>query len=152
MSRREKEKAASLDKLGKLAYSTPPAPARPPPPKPAAPARPAPKAVAPPRASTPTAGAAAAARARERQLAERREKLAEEKSLRERREKELARSSGLEWRGMDRMGVPASIRRTGFDRDEPSTAQKIHDILGENREKAGRAKAREKGKRAGGKR
>jgi hypothetical protein len=50
---------------------------------------------------------------------------------------------------MDRMGVPASIRRTAFDREEPSVAQKISDVLGEAKEKEGRAKARDKGRRQG---
>lgn len=147
MSRREKEKRASLDTLGKLAYSSPsPPPALPPKPPPAPKARTPPLKPLPPAPAPPLR----AEEVRAKQLKERREKLAEEKALRTRRAGELARASNVEWRGMDRMGVPASIRRTGFDRDEPSTAQKIHDILGENREKEGRAKARAKGKRLRG--
>lgn len=148
MSRREKEKAASLDKLAKLAYSAGSAPAAPPPkPKAAPPPRPPPPA---PKRAPVSEAASTAARAREKQLIERREKLAEEKALRERRERELARSSSMQWRGMDRMGVPASIRRTGFDRDEPSTSQKIHDVLGDARQKESREKMRDKGRRQGG--
>lgn len=82
-------------------------------------------------------------------MEDRREKLAEERALRERRERELARGANLSWRGMDHMGVPASIRRTGFDREEPTVAQKLHDVLGEAREKEGRAKNRDKGRRQG---
>lgn len=145
MSRREEEKKRSLDALSRIARSasppaspTPSAPRPSPAPPPCAP-RPVPSRV--PRAPA----ASVSARAREKQLAQRREKLAEEKALRERRENELARASRLTPRGLD--DVPASIRRTGFDRVEPSVSQKIHDVLGDAREKQGRAKAREKGRR-----
>lgn len=154
MSRREKEKQEALGKLAKFAYSAPTPPAAPPAPaRPAtkpAPARPtAPRTPAPaPRAPLATQDAA---RARTKQAAERKAKLDEERALKQRRANELARGTNLPWRGMDTMGVPASIRRTGFDRDEASTTQKIHDVLGETKEKDGRVKHRAKGKRQGGK-
>jgi hypothetical protein len=146
MSRREKEKAKSLDALVKIAFSAggAPTPPTPVPPKVLAPARPASSVPAP------TRGAAASSFARNKQLEERREKLAEEKALKTRRASELTRSTHLPWRGGGFTDIPASIRRTGFDQVEPSTSQKIHDVLGDAREKAGRAKAKEKGKRQGG--
>lgn len=150
MSRREKERKASLDALGKLAYSVGGG-APPPPPPPAAkrsslpPPKPAPSPAPAPRAAD-----AAASRNRQSQLAARQEKLAEERALKQRRENELLRSRNLEWRGMSNDGIPASIRRTGFDRVEPNVSTKITDVLGAPREKEGRAKARDKGRRQGG--
>ncbi|HUR68634.1 MAG TPA: hypothetical protein VM370_05255, partial [Candidatus Thermoplasmatota archaeon] len=82
----------------------------------------------------------------------RREKLAEQAALKKRRENELAKNANLAWRGSGFTDIPASIRRTGFDVVEPSVSQKLHDILGDARQKESREKAREKGKRAGGKR
>lgn len=151
MSRREKEKAKSLDALAKIAYSSPGAP----PPKPAAPAQaprprpsssPSPPAPRPP----PAYGETAAERARKKQLAERREKLEEEKRLRARRAGDLAKGARMDMSRIDPFNIPASIRRTGFDRAEPSVAQKLQDVLGDLKEKEGRAKARDKGKRQGG--
>jgi len=74
----------------------------------------------------------------------------EERRLRALREQKLQQGATASWRGMDRMGVPASIRRTPFDREEPSVSQKIQDVLGDAKEKEGRAKNREKGKRQSG--
>lgn len=150
VSRREQEKKRSLDALSRIAYTSPGAPAPVPKPAPAPAAARAPAAPRPTPKAPPTPAANAAARARGKQLEERREKLEEEKLLRTRRAKELARGSRLEWRGGGFTDIPASIRRTGFDRDEPSTSQKIHDVLGDPREKDGRTKAKSKGKRQGG--
>lgn len=108
---------------------------------------PAPQAKAPPPAAKPETEAT---RARRRQQEERREKLAEERALRERRGAQLRRSSSLEWRGMDLGNVPAGIRRTAFDRAEPSVSQKIEDVLGAARLKESREKMRDKGRRQGG--
>lgn len=156
MSRREKEKEESLAALRKIAFGISggaPGPA------PQAPARqsslpPAqPKAPPPPPKPTPKALAnPAAERDRVKRMEERRAKLEEERLLRERRQNELHRSKNLEWRGMGGLNdVPASIRRTGFDRQEPTLLTKIDDVLGPAREKEGRAKNRDKGRRHGGK-
>lgn len=148
MSKREKEKRDSLDALARIARATSgPMPAAKPPPAPArAPARPQPRPLPPPQPAVETD----ADRARKRRLKERQEKLAEEKALKDRRASELARGSNLEWRGGGFGDIPASIRRTGFDRQEPTVSQKIQDVLGDAREKEGRAKAKAKGKRVGG--
>lgn len=161
MSRREKEKQEALGKLARFATSAPSAPPPARAPSRPSPARapsvpraqpPAPTAARPRPSSTPArADPAAAARARAVKLADRKAKLEEERGLKQRRANEIARGTNLPWRGMDSMGVPASIRRTGFDRTEATTAQKIQDVLGEVKEKDGRAKARAKGKRQGGK-
>lgn len=152
MSRRDKERKASLDALAKIAYSVgggAPAPAPkpqerqsslpPPPPKPAPPA-PAPAKRADPEAE----------RKRRQQMESRRAKLEEDRMLRERRAATLQQNKNLQWRGMSIDGIPASIRRTGFDRIEPTVMQKITDILGDAKEKEGRAKNRDKGRRHGG--
>lgn len=154
MSKREDEKKKALAALSRIAYSSAmpaaaPSPVRATPPtRPAPPARPT-KAAPPARA---TAASADAEKRKRQQMADRAAKADEARSLKQRRANELARGSDLQWRGMDPMGVPASIRRTGFDRQEATMSQKIQDVLGDTKEKAGRAKAREKGKRAGGKR
>lgn len=150
VSRREKEKAKSLDALSKFAYaSSAPLPA----PKPSA-AAPASRARPPPRPSPPPSPSpyleTDADRARRKQMEERRAKLDEERALRARREGELARGSNLQWRGGGFTDIPASIRRTAFDRQEPNLHQKLADVLGEVKEKESRAKNREKGKRQGG--
>lgn len=154
MSRREQEKKASLDALAKLAYSVGGgAPAAPPP---AQQRRstlpPAPKAAAPAPKPEParTPAQIEAERVRRAKLEARRAKLEEERALRERRAGELARGAHLEWRGMSLEGVPTSIRRTGFDRKEPDLSTKIQDVLGAAREKEGRTKARDRGRRQGG--
>lgn len=151
MSRREKDKQASLDALAKIAYSTGGG-APPPPPKPqAAPSslpRAAPRPTPKPKAFTPAE--TELDKKRRAQIEERKAKLEEEKLLRQRRANELARGANLPRRGMDNMGIPASIRRTGFDREEPTVAQKLHDILGEAKLKESREKARDKGRRQGG--
>lgn len=148
MSRREKEKERSLAALGKIAYSAgaplpsvkPALPTPPPRPIPAA-AKPPPAAKKPPQRPQQSRDP----------LEGRQAKLEEAKLLRERREQELFRSKNLEWRGMGGMDhVPASIRRTAFDRQEPSLLSKIDDVLGAPREKDGRAKNRDKGRRQGG--
>lgn len=149
VSRREKEKAKSLDALARIAYSSPGAP----PSKPSAPApRPSPRPSPPPPAPrpSPSHGETSADRARRKQLAERKEKLEEEKRLRARRANELAKGARIDTSRIDPFNIPASIRRTGFDRVEPTVSQKLHDILGDAKEKEGRAKARDKGKRQGG--
>jgi len=81
-----------------------------------------------------------------------RAKLEEEKRLRDMRAQKLAGGANLKWRGMPWGDVPTGIRRTPFDRDEPSVHQKIGDVLGDAKEKEGRAKAKAKGKRQGGSR
>lgn len=83
-------------------------------------------------------------------MEERKAKLEEERLLRERRERELLRSRNLQWRGGGFTDIPASIRRTGFDRAEPPLDAKIGDVLGTPQEKEGRAKNRDKGRRQGG--
>ncbi|GEM_PF-5078018 len=154
MSRREKEKQASLDALARIAYAVGggnPAPAKPPaPPKSSLPPKPkpAPKPAPPPAPATPAA--AEAERARRLRMEERKAKLEEERALRERRQGELARGATAPWRGMDQSGVPTGIRRTAFDRAEPSLQQKITDVLGDARAKESREKNREKGRRQGG--
>lgn len=156
MSRREKEKEESLAALRKIAFSV--SGGAPAPPS-AAPARqsslPPAKPKAPPAPPKPPAKAPAnlaAERDRLRRLEERKAKLEEERMLKERRQNELHRNKNLEWRGMGGMDhVPASIRRTAFDRQEPSLLTKIDDVLGPAREKEGRAKNRDKGRRQGGK-
>lgn len=153
MTKRERDKKASLDALAKFAYSVgggaptpPPRPAErasslpPPPPRPKVSPPPAPRAAPDP----------AVERARRAKLEERRAKLEEERRLRERRAGELARSTSLQWRGMSIDGIPTGIRRTAFDRVEPSVSQKIQDVLGDPAEKEGRAKNRDKGRRQGG--
>lgn len=155
MSRRDKERQESLDLLGRIAESVskPIVPPKPSPSTPAAPRpRPAPPrpATVPERAPALPAPDAAAERLRRKRMEERRMKLEEERVLRERRERELARSKNLEWRGGGFTDIPASIRRTGFDRQEPSLENKIGDVLGATREKDGRVKNREKGRRQGG--
>jgi len=87
---------------------------------------------------------------RRKQLAERREKLEEERRLRDRRQNELARNARITTERIDPFNIPASIRRTGFDRVEPSVAQKLQDILGEAKQKESRLKNRDKGRRQGG--
>lgn len=161
MSRREKERKESLDLLGRIAESVgrPVVPPKPSPsipaPRPAV-ARPAPgRPAAPSRAPAPPPPAPAyatseAERTRKRRMEERKAKLEEERALRERRERELARNRSLEWRGGGFTDIPASIRRTGFDRQEPSLDAKIGDVLGTAQEKEGRAKSRDKGRRQGG--
>ena len=147
MSKREKEKTRSLDALARIAYSSgapPPAPPKPAPPP--APARPRPQAPSPP----PSPRAAESDRARRAQAAERKAKLEEESALKKRRANELARGARMDMSRIDPFNIPASIRRTGFDRHEPSVAQKLQDILGEAKEMEGRAKAKQKGKRQGG--
>lgn len=150
-SKREEEKKRSLGFLAGIAEKSEaqpwldrkaasPAPAR------APPARPKPRPAPAPAAPLPTD----ADRKRRRALEERAAKLEEERTLRERRARELAKGANLEWRGMSRAGVPTGIRRTAFD-PEPSLAQKIDDVLGKPPEKEGRAKARDKGRRLGGK-
>lgn len=155
LSRREKAKKESLDLLGKIATSVgyggqgpPPSPPKPrstlppPPPKPAAPA---PKAPAPK-----TPAQQQAERARRVQAEERRAKLEEERRLRERRSNELARSQSLQWRGMGFNDLPVGVRRTAYDRVEPDVSTKIAGVLGDPREKEGRAKQRERGRHQGG--
>ena len=149
MSKREKDKAKSLDALARIAYSSPSPP--PPPPKPApttAPVRPPPQAPSP-QPKSPYLETAAD-RARKAQAAERKEKLEEQSALKKRRANELAKGARMDMSRIDPFNIPASIRRTGFDRHEPSVAQKLQDILGEAKEKESRAKAKAKGKRQGG--
>jgi hypothetical protein len=158
VSRREKEKKESLDALSKIAYAVGggnPAPAKPAaPPKSAPPAAPRPKPSpkpAPAPASVPYEPAAAQAeRARRLQMEDRKAKLEEERMLRARRQGELARGATSQWRGMDQSGVPTGIRRTAFDRQEPSLQQKLSDVLGDAKIKEGREKHRAKGSRQGG--
>jgi hypothetical protein len=160
VSRREEEKRKSLGALFRIAEQakapilTPQAKAAaPPPPPPPSLPRPAPakRAPAPPASkAAPSPAAYQEERRRLAQAQERREKLAEERALRERRQRELARNANLDWRGMDNLGVPTGIRRTAFDRVEPNVSQKIEDVLGAPREKEGRAKNREKGRRQSG--
>lgn len=162
MSRRDKERKESLDLLGRIAHSVgqpivPPKPspsiptARPPAPapRPASPARPAAARPAP-QAPAPSYASGEAERVRRRQMEERKAKLDEERALRERRERELARNRSLEWRGGGFTDIPASIRRTGFDRSEPTLDAKIGDVLGTPAVKEGREKHRDKGRRQGG--
>lgn len=143
MSKREREKKNSLDALSRIAYSVgggnPDGPA--PPKKTTLPPVSPKKALPVAKRSDP---------ARVKQTVQRREKLAEDHALKQRRTNELARSGNLQWRGGGFTDIPASIRRTGFDRHEPSVSQKITDVLGDAREKEGRSKARDKGKRQGG--
>lgn len=150
MSRREKEKAKALDALARIAYSSASAPpAKPPAPRAQGP-RPSPRPSPSPPAPRPPPGESAADLARRKQLAERREKLEEEKRLRARRAGELAKGARIDTSRIDPFNIPASIRRTGFDRVEPTVSQKLQDILGDAREKEGRAKAKARGKRQGG--
>lgn len=158
MSQRDKERKDSLAALGRIAESVskPIVPPKPSPslpqPRPAAPApRPAAKAPAPaPAAPMRPAFETEADRKRRLQQEDRKAKLEEARALKERRERELARSRNLEWRGGGFTDIPASIRRTGFDRHEPSLESKIGDVIGAAREKEGRVKHREKGRRHGG--
>ena len=159
MSRRDKERKESLAALGRIAdaVSRPVVPPKPSPsvpqaPRPAAPApRPAP---APPplRPAPPPKPAfeTEADRKRRLQMEDRKAKMDEQRLLKERRERELSRSRTLEWRGGGFTDIPASIRRTGFDRQEPSLENKLGDVLGALKEKEGRVKNREKGRRHGG--
>lgn len=161
MSRREKERQESLDLLARIvARSTqaPPQPkpaTAPPPPRPAPrPMAPAPpparRAPAPPPPPPNPYATTEAERLRRRQMEERKAKLEEERALRDRRAGELHRARSLEWRGGGFSDIPASIRRTGFDRREPTVDAKITDVLGAAREKESRLKNREKGRRQGG--
>ena len=146
MSRREKEKKDSLDALARIARATSgPMPTAKPTPASARAVAPAPRQPKP--QPQPPAVVSDARRA---QQEARKAKLEEERALKERRANELARGSRLEWRGGGFSDIPASIRRTGFDTKEPTVSQKIQDVLGEAREKEGRAKAKAKGKRVGG--
>lgn len=150
VSKREEEKRKSLAALKGIAEVA--TRAFPEAPRPRDAPRPAPK---PPATPKPPALPAAkpeteATRAKRRQMEERREKLAEERALKERRGNELRRNSSLEWRGMDLGNVPTGIRRTAFDRVEPSVSQKIEDVLGAARLKESREKMRDKGRRQGG--
>lgn len=147
MSRREKEKAKSLDKLAKFAYGSASAPPPAPKPAPAPPARIAAPRRPPPSSPLPSPSSASPTEARRKQLAQRQAKLEEERALKARRANELARGARIDMSRIDPFNVPASIRRTGFDRHEPSVSQKIQDVLGEAKAKEGRAKARDKGKR-----
>ena len=147
MSKREADKRKAIDALARIAYS---AGSAPPPPAPKGRAPPPPAPPKPKAAPTPRRAPDAADLARAKQLAQRREKLAEERALRERRANELARNARIDRSRIDPFGVPTSIRRTGFDRVEPSTSQKIQDVLGDARAKEGREKARAKGRRQGG--
>lgn len=153
MSRREKDKQASLDALAKIAYASgggapapTPKPQTAPSSLPRAPPKPAPAAPSRPK----TLAETEAEKKRRQQIEERRAKLEEEQRLKQRRANELARSTNIQRRGMDDMGVPSSIRRTGYDRQEATVAQKLHDILGETKIKESREKARDKGRRQGG--
>ncbi|MEA3199008.1 MAG: hypothetical protein QOE90_436 [Thermoplasmata archaeon] len=151
MSKREQEKKTSLDALARVAYAVGggnPHPAPPPKPKAKAP-QPRPQPQPQPR---PLAKPAEPAldRARRAQLADRKAKLEEERALRERRERELAGGSNLAWRGAWTAGNLPGVHRTAFDRVEPSLADKIHGVLGDAKEKDGRAKNRDKGRRQGG--
>lgn len=146
MSRRDKEKARSLDALAKFAYASGGG-ATAPPPKPAAPMRPRAAPPPPPPRPEPAYQETEADRLRRKQMGERKAKLEEERLLKQRRANELARGSNLPWRGSGFTDIPASIRRTGFDRVEPTVSQKLHDILGETKEKESRVKHREKGRR-----
>ena len=153
LSRREKERKASLDALAKLAYSVGGgAPAPPPPPQARASSLPPARPKEAPKPAQPAAKRAdpEAERRRRQQMESRAAKLEEDRMLRERRAQQLHRNANLEWRGMSNDGIPTSIRRTGFDREEPSLKQKIGDILGDAKEKEGRAKARDRGRRQGG--
>lgn len=161
LSQREKERKDSLAFLGRIADAAgkPMAPPKPsagttpatPPPRPQPP-RPAPPAARPPPpAPTNPYAQNEAERLRRRQMEERKAKLEEEKLLRDRRQRELARSNNLEWRGGGFTDIPASIRRTGFDRKEPDLNTKISDILGDARVKEGRAIHREKSRKQSGK-
>jgi colicin import membrane protein len=141
VSRREDEKKRSLSALGRIADRAKETPWARPEPKRVPPPPPKPKPAPPPPPPAPSDPA------RLKRLQERREKLEEEQRLRERRERELRGGASLEWRGMSHMGVPSGIRRTAFDRVEPSVSQKISDVLGDAKEKEGRAKARAKGRR-----
>ena len=144
MTRREKEKKDSLDALARIAASVGFGANE----KPKAPSKTTASASAPKPKPAPVAKPLDAKKAA--QLDERRTKLAEEKALKQRRANELARGGNLQWRGGGFTDIPASIRRTGFDRVEPSVSQKISDVLGDARLKEGREKARDKGKRQGG--
>lgn len=78
----------------------------------------------------------------------RRAKQAEAQALKDRRAGEVARASNLQWRGMSRDDhIPQSIRRTAWVRTEPNVQEKIRDVLGDPREKEGRVKNRERGRR-----
>lgn len=150
MTRREKEKKASLDALARIAYSSAPPPPAPPRGAPSAP-RPSPAAPPKPRpAPKPASMETEADRVRRRQMEERRAKLEEERALKARREGELARSQNLPWRGMGFNDIPAGVRRTAYDREEPHLGQKIQDVLGEARQKESREQHREKSRRSGG--
>lgn len=158
MSRREEDKRKSLSFLGKIAdQAAAPFPAakpaaRPPPPPPRPqPAAPAPKrAPTPPPAPTLSPSAYQEERRRRAQMEERKAKLEEERMLKQRRQNELHRNANLEWRGMDMGKMGAGVRRTAFDRVEPTVTQKIEDVLGAAKEKESRVKNREKGRRMGG--
>lgn len=152
MTKREEEKRKSLADLARVAEKAEAMPwldkrvAPPPPPKPAAPPpRAAPRPAPPPTTPSPSD----AERARRAKLADRKAKLEEERALKQRRAGELSRATNLQWRGMSWGDVPSSIRRTPFDRAEPSVTQKITDVLGDAKEKEGRAKHRAKGKKQG---
>lgn len=153
MTKREEDKKKSLSFLAGIAEtaedmpwlepkprSTLPPPRAPPPRPRAAPPPPPPQPRVDPEAE----------RLRKKRLEERQAKLEEERRLKARRQQELARGSTLSWRGMSWGDVPTSVRRTPFDREEPSVSQKITDVLGDPKEKEGRAKNRDKGRRQGG--
>lgn len=146
---RAEDKKKSLAALGRIAERANETPWVKPDPRPApSAARPPPPSALP--SPPPSLSDITAARARAKKLEERRLKLEEEKRLKARRANELQRGSSLEWRGMGMRDVPASIRRTAFDVVEPSVSQKISDVLGDAREKEGRAKAKDKGRRQRG--
>lgn len=154
MTAREDERKKSLDALRRIAdesqampwlkkEKTKP-PARVPPRMPPAPAEKEHSQAPTPRASPP-------ARPRiDPRFEGKRAKLEEEKRLRDRRTSQLAGGKDLQWRGMSWGDVPTGIRRTPFDRKEPNVTQKINDVLGDAKEKEGRAKAKAKGKRQSG--
>lgn len=154
VSKREEEKKASLDALARVAFAVSggnPNPA----PSPKARQEPARKSTlpAPPPKPAPRPAPKLETdfeRQRKAQALERKAKLEEERALRERRERELAGSKNLQWRGQWTGGDMPGVRRTAFDRIEPSLAEKLHGVLGEVQEKDSRAKNREKGRRQGG--
>lgn len=153
MSRREKEKQSSLDALARIAYGVSGGNPNPTPPKKTAqPARPSSLPAPKPKPAPPPAPKLETDLDRQRraQALERKAKLEEERLLRERRANELQRGKSLEWRGMWTGGDMPGVRRTAFDRVEPSLAEKLHGVLGDPAEKESRAKNREKGKRQGG--
>lgn len=151
MTKREEDKKKALSFLAGIAdkaEETPWLDAKPkstlPPPRPAPARAPPPPPPPPPRADP------EAERLRRKRLEERQAKLEEERRLKARRAGELSRGASLAWRGMSWGDVPSGVRRTPFDREEPSVSQKITDVLGDPREKEGRAKNRDKGRRQGG--